>query len=382
MQCLTWQRELRAARRESRAMPDPDAVLASLPLGAEDTSRVLAALLAKHNHRHAVKGKIVSDDTMSDRGNFLFNFFRRLRENTGFGRIDPRELGARHVSAMVKIWVAEGKTTNTIHVYLCYLRVFAEWIKKPGMVRTASTYVGKDSPHAHRSQIAMKDHSWEARGVEVAATIAKVAALDSWVGMQLELCWHFGMRTKEARFFRPNEAIRDREHARLSDARLFADATHFVRLRQGTKGGRVRDVPILTDAQRELICRIQRSVPKGGFVGVQHHSPEQSRNRFYWVLRRAGVTKRELGVFAHGLRHGYANDLYEAKSGRPSPVRGGGQKHDDDVEARQAVARALGHGRPGVTGYYIGAIQPTGRSEPKTESDAAHDHLSHTPKPV
>ena len=37
----------------------------------------------------------------------------------------------------------------------------------------------------------------------------------------------------------------------------------------------------------------------------------QNRTRFYTVLARFGVTKRQLGITAHGLRHQYANDRYE-----------------------------------------------------------------------
>lgn len=366
MPCLTWQRELRLARQALHKIPDPDAVLAALPIGADDTCRVLAALLAKHNHRHAAKDKGVSDKTMTLRGDFLFNFFRQLREKTRFRRIDPRELRSAHVTSMVSLWVQEGKSTGTIHVYLSYLRVFSEWIGKPGMVHSVEDYLGKSSRHAHRSQVAKVDHSWQASGVDAVAKIAEAAAIDSWVGLQLELMLHFGLRAKEAMFFRPTEAVRERESARQADAAEFPTATHFIRLRQGTKGGRVRDVPILTDAQRELLDRCQRAVPAGGFVGRQHHTPQQARDRFYWVLRRIGITKAGLGVVSHGLRHGYANDMYENIAGVPSPVRaangqavpasgdGGPVSTEAAQRARMATSRALGHGRERVTVCYLG----------------------------
>lgn len=351
-------RELRLARHALYRIPDPDAELAALELGTKDTYRVLAALLAKYNHLHATKDKTVSNATMTERGNFLFHFFRRLRAETRFKHIDPRNLGSRHVMAMLGLWTnVDNKTPGTIHVYLSYLRVFCDWIGKPGMVHPAHKYLGATSRHAHRSQVATTDHSWEAQGVDVPATIAKVTSLDPWVGLQLELCWHFGLRAKEAMFFRPHEALRDRENARNADTAEFPEASHFVRVRRGTKGGRDRDVPILTDTQRELLARCQSAVPMGGFVGQQQHSPPQARNRFYWILRKAGITKRELGVIAHGLRHGYANDLYETKSGALSPVRGADAKPERHDDARLAVARALGHGRARVTEYYIGSIQ-------------------------
>jgi integrase len=362
MPTRVWQQELLLARAHaSEAIPDPDALLKTLPPGTKDTYRVLAALLAKHNHVHAVKRKTVSHKTMSDRGTFLYGFFRELRTLPRFRHIDPRQLRSCHVAAMVDQWVERGLGTGTIHIYLSYLRVFATWINKGGLVHPPEYYLGKDSKHAHRTQVATRDHSWEASGVDVDAKIAEVARMDFWVGLQLELALHFGLRGKEARHFRPSEAIRDREHARIDDAAEFPEANHFIRLRQGTKGGRVRDVPILDDAQLDLIRRVQAAVPNGGFVGRQWHTPKQARNRYNWILHRAGITKKELGIVAHGLRHRYANNLFEAKAGAPSPVRGAEEKSPADAGARQAVARALGHGRATATAYYIGAIQPTGK---------------------
>jgi integrase len=351
--------ELRLMRDSaSNAIPDPDALLRAMPLGTKDTYRVLAALLAKHNHLHGTKDKTVSDETMTRRGNFMFRYFRELRTLPRFRHIDPRQLRSCHIAAMVDVWVERVLDTGTIHLYLSYLRVFSVWIGKAGLVRSPEYYVGSDSEHAHRTQVATTDSSWEASGIDVDAKIAEAAKLDSWVGLQLELMRHFGLRAKEAMFFRPHEAIRDREHARVADANEFPEVTHFVRVRHGTKGGRVRDVPVLTDAQRDLITRIQQIVPSGGFVGRSYHTPDQARDRFYWVLRCIGVTRKDLGIVSHGLRHGYANDLYEKKAGTPSPVRGAEEKPASDGAARQAIARALGHGRARVSTYYIGAIQP------------------------
>jgi hypothetical protein len=97
-----WQKELRLPRdHSSEAIPDPDALLNELPLGTKDTYRVLAALLAKHNHVHGVKRKTVSHKTMTDRGNFLFGFFRALLTLPRFPNVDPRQLRSCHVAAMV-----------------------------------------------------------------------------------------------------------------------------------------------------------------------------------------------------------------------------------------------------------------------------------------
>jgi integrase len=262
---------------------------------------------------------------------------------------------------MVQVWIREGLSAGTIRNYVSYLRTFAAWIGKPDMVQVAVDFVEERVRIPAREQVARSDLSWEAHGVNAAEMIAKVTAFDPFVGAQLALELHFGLRGKEARFFRPHEAVIDREQARIADAQEFPESTQFVRLREGTKGGRPRDVAVRTDAQRRLLEQLKGLVRPGEFVGRQHHTPDQAKHRYYWMLRRARITKKDVNVTAHGLRHGYANDLYEDKTGAPSPVRGGTIRPELDDRARLAVARSLGHGRKRVAGYYIGAVQ---RREP------------------
>ena len=79
--------------------------------------------------------------------------------------------------------------------------------------------------------------------------------------------------------------------------------------------------------------------------------------RFYTVLARFGVTKRQLGITAHGLRHQYANDRYEDVAGAPAPVRGGDRlDREVDRSARLQVAGELGHARENISTAYLGAI--------------------------
>jgi hypothetical protein len=58
-----------------------------------------------------------------------------------------------------------------------------------------------------------------------------------------------------------------REAANLADAAAFPEHETFVRIAYGTKGGRPRDVPLVNDAQRELLGRVTAAVAAGGFVG-------------------------------------------------------------------------------------------------------------------
>lgn len=372
-----------AARSSASAPSDPDVILASLPIGTPDYLRVLGAILKKFNHLHSTKHKGVSFKTMLDRQRLYASFFRELRHHTAYRNLDPRQLANRHIEAMVDRWVARGLATATIHNYLSFLRSYGGWIGKPGMVREPEYYVGSDSPHAHRSQVATFDHSWAAKDVDIDAKIAEVSAFDPWVGLQLELCARFGLRPKEARHFRPHGAVIPREAAIPRDAKAFPEHDTFVHISHGTKGGRARDVPITSDAQRDLLARLSEAVANGMYVGHPGRTTTQNATRFYYVIRRFGIRKDHLGVVAHGLRHQHANDEYERAAGAASRVRGGVVRPALDAQARQSTARLLGHNRARVLSCYVGrslAADP-GVQSTAQPPDVAGDAAS-VPEPV
>jgi integrase len=89
-------------------------------------------------------------------------------------------------------------------------------------------------------------------------------------------------------------------------------------------------------------------------LGRPGHSLKQTPDRFSYVMRKVGVTKDQLKVTIHGLRHQFANDLYFALTDIPSPVRGGVptdlQRY---VGACLEIARQLGHERTQSSSTYI-----------------------------
>ena len=335
------------------------------------TEAVLDAIVKQHNSQHAKLYKVVSFKTMRDREYFYFSFFNELRTHTTFRDADPRVLKQRHVQAVVARWLERDMATASIHNYLSFLRTYAGWIGRPGLVREVAFYVGADSPHVHRKQVAVEDRSWTAHGVDIEAKIAEVAAFDPWVGLQLEICYRFGARPKEARHFRPHGALIPRELAFERDAAAYPECEEFVRFAQGTKGGRPRDEPLQTEEQRELLTRLQSIVAKGWYVGEPGRTAAQNQDRFYNVLRRFGITKAALGVTAHGLRHQHANDRYEELTGEPSPVRGGAGNGEGDATARLAVASELGHGRIAISDAYLGKSQAHARATAPVAGDEA-----------
>jgi hypothetical protein len=72
-------------------------------------------------------------------------------------------------------------------------------------------------------------------------------------------------------------------------------------------------------------------------------------------MAKLGITHQALGITGHGLRHEYANDLYEKETGVMPPLRGGTVVDRPlDRDARLKIAQELGHGRIQIVGTYCG----------------------------
>lgn len=302
----------------------------------------LARIVRHFNRKHAVKDKDVSHKTREDRKEFYFAFFAELRASAAAPmRVRPRNLGNRHIAFMVRRWVARGLEPGTIQLYLSYLRTFAEWIGHPGMVLTAEKYVD-DPAMVQRSYAVAADKSWSAHGIVPDTKIAEVAAFDRYVGCQLLMALKFNLRVKEAIMCTPHTAEVDGQ----------------LEVKRGTKGGRLRFIPIDTPDKRAALEAAKRIADSpSASLGRPGKSLKQNLERFRYVMRKFGITKAELGVTAHGLRHEYANDRYAQFAGAASPVRGGSPiDREVDRSARLRLAEELGHSRENVTSAYCGKI--------------------------
>lgn len=161
----------------------------------------------------------------------------------------------------------------------------------------------------------------------------------------------FGLRVKEAIMIRPHQCVVDGQLA----ATYACDAANYVEVVRGTKGGRRRLIPIDSDVKREALDRARRFVARTtDSMADPRLSLKQAYRHFYYVLGRAGLTRGQLGVTAHGLRHQYANDKYEGVTGEPSPVRGGEGTSERNATARTEIAADLGHSRLQITNAYVG----------------------------
>lgn len=333
----------------------------------------LNEILERFNENHASQSKVISHSTRQARSQGLHRAFSLLRE-LGF-KPEPGNLAGRHVTALVAYWAAQPEPPGLepempatirrlarphsaayIQQQLSFLRVYAAWIGKPGLVRSAEHYV-TDPKVVRRGYAALEDKGWESHGVPVEPLLARVSALDAHVGGQLRMMIAFGLRRKEAVMFCPHlaevpaYALPARQHA-------LENYVAFLRVHRGTKGGRLRYAAVRTEHQRQAL-EIARSLVRheGAHIGHPGLSLKQSLDLFSNVVRAVGLTKNELGVTPHGLRHQFAGDLYFEIAHVQPPVRGGDPFPDRVVmeEAYRQVAQQLGHNRPHISSAYLGS---------------------------
>lgn len=298
-----------------------------------DWKRTLADLLREHNGT-TTGGRTASAATRDKRSDVLFAAFAELRR-TGVKLEDVRQFKGKHVKKLCEIWQNRGLSASTLQNNLSILRTFAGWIGKQGMVETDEKYFHGASA---RTTINNTDKSWKSNSVDVERKLAEVRAKDERVALALELQHAFGLRVKESLMLRPH----------------FADQGSVLDVSRGTKNGRPRVVPIDTPERRAAIERAKAMCGRMESVAGNERALAQAKNHFYHVVRSCGIA-RENGIVPHGLRHEYANDRFEEKTGTNSPVRGGNElTREADYATRLEIAEELGHSREDVTTHYLG----------------------------
>lgn len=316
-----------------------------------DWKRELSNLLKLKGRVSSGKGRLkpISDRTLDARETILFMCMKQVRE-MGYDIKSVYSLKGKHIDALVERWKEESIGAGAIQNRLAILRALARWIGKDGMVLPTVHY-GLGAPDRLRRQVsATSDKSWSARGVAVARVIEMVADMDHYVAMQLRVIDAFGLRREESIQFKPNQCHEGQQ----------------LRIRDGTKGGRERMVPVESDKQRQVLEESKRIVSRwDGAIAAPGLTLKQNLNRFDYIMRKIGITKKELGVTAHGLRHQRLNDKFEEIAGVPSPVRqmsgAGGSVVKGDAEkwrqAQQQVSNIGGHARLNISTAYTGSAR-------------------------
>jgi site-specific recombinase XerC len=266
--------------------------------------------------------------TRADRERMLALFANQLHE-MGYRHMRADSLKPKHVEALLERWKAEGISTGTLKNRLAALRWWAEKIGKPNMIARENDAYGIE----RRQFVTNRD-----KGKDLdPAQVERVAS--PYVAMSLRLQEAFGLRREESIKIRPG----------------WADQGNALRLKAPwTKGGRERELPIRTEAQRAVLNEAKKLAAGRSLIPANSNYREQLK-AFKAECQRVGIN----GV--HGLRHRYAQTRYVEKTGWECPARGGPrpkqltpEQRSIDQRARLEISLELGHGRAQVTANYVG----------------------------
>lgn len=297
------------------------------------------------SHRRDVTGhEIISVKTQEIR---CWNLLSSLEELIKVGRYEIHSiysLKEKHIDWFITRWIEKKLTYGTIANKLSYLKALAIWMRKPNIIKDLDSYPQlKVLPK--RTGVADGDKSWSSKDIDVRGLIDKVARFDKHVGIQLALQLAYGLRRQESMMLVPASAYIEVNGQRL----LLID--------RGAKGNRERVVKRYLDQDADMrIFELAKllSNDKTGSTIPSHKSLDQWINYYKSVMKKFGITKDELGITSHGLRHQFLNDLYEVLTGVPSAARGGEMPAIDIHKIAQLeVSKVAGHNRPGISNAYI-----------------------------
>lgn len=260
---------------------------------------------------------------------FLLSQIANQLHQLGFRGMNARSLKVKHVQALVSHWQGQGLGVGTIKNRMAALRWWARKANRHSVIAGSNDFYGIGRRQLVPTISKAKEVSTE--------QLARIT--DPHIALSLELQRAFGLRREEAIKFQPR----------------FADRGDHLQLKASwTKGGKAREVPIRTEAQRALIDRIHAQVGNGSLIPAERSYVQQLRIYVRQVMN-AGLSK------LHGLRHAYAQQRYHELTGWQCPAAGGPSRRtlDDaqraiDREARLVISLELGHEREQITTIYCG----------------------------
>jgi len=269
-----------------------------------------------------------SYSTQQNRLRVLLQIEKQLKE-MGYKQMRLSSLKPKHAECLVNRWQAEKLSISAIKNRLSHLRWWAGKIGKAGMLPADNAAYGIPSRQfvskTNKAQILYQD---------------KLDAIPhNYVKMSLKLQAAFGLRREESIKFQPSYADR---------------GDKLVLKGSWTKGGRPRDIPIVTDNQRQVLQEAHQLAGKGSLIPTERSYVQQLKI-YERHTSRAGLHK------LHGLRHTYAQQRYLELAGWASPLAGGPNRKEltseqkiIDNKARLQIAHELGHRRIQITSIYCG----------------------------
>lgn len=151
--------------------------------------------------------------------------------------------------------------------------------------------------------------------------------------------------------------LRAKEGSLLDAKRALQEAydTGRVTVANGTKGGRIREVPITSERQLETLA-YAASVQGGARSLVPTDQTWAQWEEGGLRAAREVLQRHEISRI-HELRSAYAVDRYQALTGHLPRAFGGNATKAVDKAARLTIARELGHSRIAIAVSYIGSAR-------------------------
>jgi len=268
--------------------------------------------------------------TQANRKNMLTLLGEQLWQ-AGWKQMHATDLKGRHVNRLLALWREQGLSPATLRNRLSVLRWWAAKVDRAGVLPKSNAVYGIPN----RQTVARTSKARELPP----DTLARIG--DPYVRMSLALQRAFGLRREECIKLRPHQADQ---------------GDRLVLQGSWCKGGRPREVPIRTAAQREVLERAKSLVKlqTAALIPAEKRYVEQLRRYEHWT-GRVGLNKM------HGLRHAYAQDRFLELTGFACPAAGGPTRelltpaqHAADYDARVIISDELGHSREAITAAYLG----------------------------
>lgn len=266
--------------------------------------------------------------TQADRLRMLQLSANQLHES-GFRDLRANGLKPKHIEALSSRWQAEGLNPGTIKNRMVELRWWAQKVGKAGIMADDNKAYGIPD----RQLVSTANRARTLTATELARIT------DPYTAVSLKLQAAFGLRRAESIKLQPSWADR---------------GDKLVLKASWCKGGREREVPIRTTAQRQVLNEARRLSQGGSLIPRERRFIDQLQ-RFKHQCSVAGIHR------VHGHRHAYAQARYLEITGWKAPAAGGPtskslapEQRELDREARITVSRELGHEREQVTAVYLG----------------------------
>lgn len=287
--------------------------------------------------------------TMSSR----FKQFSQWEKET-YGVGDLRWITKEHLQAYARHMADQVKgghlTISTAHNYISAANRVLEIARMDRKVHVrASEYI------ANRTSICTVNKAFSYSENDYLKSVLSINSYTENQKMIGRLIPQFGLRLKEASLLNIKQAL----HTAINKG--------YIKVNLGTKGGRVRKVPICNFNQILCLKKAAQLQGKGRSLIPVNMNYRQWKDAMYRFAAQVDIKGW------HGGRHFYAQDRYYNLTGVYPPIVAGirhGVDHINyiakelnisfqnarkiDKEARLIVAQELGHGRIEITNNYLG----------------------------